>query len=143
MQRKLHVIACALLSSLALAMPAAAQQSMPQSKIKFAYETPTNPKLASIHERLKQRKVLEELQAFMVPLRLPRDLMVRLAQCGGESVPYKPQAPVTICYELIDKIEQIAVSNTNDPDLQQTVIIGGFVQATLHETAHALFDILD
>jgi Putative metallopeptidase len=143
MQRKVHVVAFALLSSLAPATPAAAQQTAPQSDIKIVYETPTNPKLTSIYTRLKQRKVLEELQAFMVPLRLPRDLTVRLAQCGSENIPYRAQVPATVCYELIDKIEQVAVSHTNDPDLQQTVIIGGFVQAMLRETAHALFDVLD
>jgi hypothetical protein len=143
MQRKIHVVAFALLLSFALATPAEAQQSTPQSNINIAYETPTNPKLTSIYTRLKQRRVLEELQAFMVPLRLPRDLTVRLAQCDSENIPYKPQTPATICYELIDKIEQVAANHTTDPDLQQTVVIGGFVQAALHETAHALFDVLD
>jgi Putative metallopeptidase len=125
MQRKIHVVAFALLLSFALATPAEAQQSTPQSNINIAYETPTNPKLTSIYTRLKQRRVLEELQAFMVPLRLPRDLTVRLAQCDSENIPYKPQTPATICYELIDKIEQVAANHTTDPDLQQTVVIGG------------------
>jgi hypothetical protein len=141
MQRKVHVVAFALLSSLAPATPAAAQQTAPQSDIKIVYETPTNPKLTSIYTRLKQRKVLEELQAFMVPLRLPRDLTVRLAQCGSENIPYRAQVPATVCYELIDKIEQVAVSHTNDPDLQQTVIIGGFVPRYCQSThvQHALY----
>ena len=37
-----------------------------------AYEEPTNAQLRPIYERLKQRAVLEELQAFLSPLRLPR-----------------------------------------------------------------------
>jgi hypothetical protein len=79
----------------------------------------------------------------MVPLRLPRELTVRVAQCGSSNLPYKPLAPATVCYELIDQIERFAASHTRDANLAQTVITGAFVQATLHETAHALFDILE
>ena len=110
MKRKLPVIAFAALSSLALAAPAAAQPSTSaiaqQSSVKIVYEPPTNTKFTPIYERLKQRRVLEELQAFMAPLRLPRELTVRIAQCGSQNLPYKPQGPATVCYELIDQIER-------------------------------------
>ena len=59
------------------------------------------------------------------------------------NLPYKPLGPATVCYELIDQIERFAASHTRDANLAQTVITGAFVQATLHETAHALFDILE
>jgi len=141
MQRKIHV-AFVLLTSIGLIIPAAAQQSPPQSNVKIAYEKPSNPKFAPIYDRLTKLRVLEELQEFMVPLRLPHDITVRIAQCGSENFPYKPQDPATVCYELIDKIERFAASHTSDANLQKIVIIGAFVQATLHETAHALFEVL-
>jgi Putative metallopeptidase len=143
MQHKNHVLAMFLLATMSLSSPAVAQQANAQSGIKIVYETPTNSKFTPIYERLKQRKVLEELQAFMAPLRLPREITVRVAQCGNENVPYKPQGPATVCYELIEKIERIAASHTKDNDLAQRVIIGGFVQALFHETALAVFDVLD
>jgi hypothetical protein len=137
----------AVLSSIMIAAGAAAQPTTqpaaPQSNVKVVYEPPTNAKFTPIYERLKQRRVLEELQAFMVPLRLPRELTVRVAQCGSPNLPYKPLGPATVCYELIDQIERFAASHTRDANLAQTVITGAFVQATLHETAHALFDILE
>jgi hypothetical protein len=141
--RKIQFVAFALLSSIALTMAAAAQTPPPQSNLKIIYEKPTAAKFAPLYDRLTKLKVLEELQAFLVPLRLPRDITVRLAQCGSENLPYKPQGPATICYELVDKIERFATAHTRDASLQQTVIIGAFVQATLHETAHAVFDVLD
>jgi len=144
MQCKIHLIAFAILGALALPVPALAQQPTGQSSLKIAYEPPTNPKFIPIYERLQQRKVLEEFQAFMAPLRLPRDITVRVAQCGGkENVPYKSPGPATVCYELVDKIEQIAATQTNDPELAQRVVIGGFVQAVLHESALAIFDVLE
>jgi len=131
-------------SAQAPAAPGPTAQTPPaQSNIKIAYEKPTNPKFAPIYDKLTKLKVLEELQAFMAPVRLPRDITVRVAQCGSENIPYKPQGPATICYELIDRIEHFAATHTRDANLQQLVIVGGFVQATLHETAHALFDVLD
>jgi hypothetical protein len=146
MKRKLPVIVFATLTSLALTAPAAAQPSTSasaqQSSVKIVYEPPTNTKFTPIYERLKQRRVLEELQAFMAPLRLPRELTVRIAQCGSQNLPYKPQGPATVCYELIDQIERFAASHTRDTNLAQTAITGGFVQAVLHETSHALFEVL-
>lgn len=102
MQRKIHIPAILLLATMSLSSPAVAQQANAQSGIKIVYETPTNLKFTPIYERLKQRKVLEELQAFMAPLRLPREITVRVAQCGNENIPYKPQGPATVCYELIE-----------------------------------------
>jgi hypothetical protein len=132
-------IAFALASSVGLTAPAMSQQS----KFKIAYEAPTNAKLRPIYEQLSQRKVLDELQDFLTPLRLPRDLTVRTAQCGTTNMAYKPQGPVTICYELVDTIEQFVANNTRDAALRQTVITGAFIQAALHETAHGIFDILE
>jgi hypothetical protein len=143
MQRTHHVVAFALLASLAATVPAAAQVGATQGSVKVAYENPKDAKFAPIHDRITKLKVLEELQAFMAPLHLPRDITVRTAQCGSENVHYKSPGPATVCYELIDKIERLAQTRTQDPIIRQTVIIGGFVQATFHETAMALFDVLE
>ena len=89
---------------------------------------------------MKNRKVLEELQQFLTPLRLPRKLTVKVDQCGAPSRPYKPQEPVTICYELIDQIEKVAAKS--EPKSRPSMIAGAFIQVVLYEVAHAMFDIL-
>jgi hypothetical protein len=89
---------------------------------------------------VKNRKVLEELQQFLAPLRLPRKLTVKIDQCGALSRPYRPQEPVTICYELIDQIEKVAAKG--DPKMRQTMIAGAFIQVVVYQVAHAMFDIL-
>jgi hypothetical protein len=101
---------------------------------------PANRNFQPIYDRVKNRKVLEELQQFLAPLRLPRKLTVKIDQCGALSRPYKPQEPVTICYELIDQIEKVAAKG--DPKMRQTMIAGAFIQVVVYQVAHAMFDIL-
>jgi hypothetical protein len=127
-----------------IAQPPPAGQSAPpaaqSSQIEIAYVPPSNRNFQPIYERVKNRKVLEDLQQFLAPLRLPRKLTVKIEQCGAPSRPYRPQGPVTICYELIDQIEKVAAKG--DPKLRQTMIAGAFIQVVVYEVAHAMFDIL-
>jgi hypothetical protein len=85
----------------AVAQPPPAGQSSPpaaqSSQIEVAYVPPSNRNFQPIYDRVKNRKVLEELQQFLAPLRLPRKLTVKIDQCGALSRPYRPQEPVTIC----------------------------------------------
>jgi len=145
-------LAFALISSAALAQPE--RHLMPAladapSKIKIEYTDPTNGELKGVQQRLKNRYVLETLREFLSALRLPRELTVRTAQCSPNAneivttLEYEPQRPVTICYELIDKIEKIAVAHTRNEDLQRKVVVGAFVQAALQETAYGIFDVLE
>jgi len=111
-------------------------------QIRVSYELPTDVKFRPIYDALRRRQVLERLQAFLSPLRLPRELMVRLAQCGAETVPYQSGGPVTICYEIVQRIVDITLENSKEPEEQTMVIDGTFVEAVLHELAHAVFDLL-
>ena len=103
------------LSSCLLANLASAQDSetlkpfRDKSMIKIEYKAPTDKKLEPIYQRLKTRAVLERMQAFLAPLRLPQPLNLVTAECGGQiELPYQPDAPVTICYEYVALIEQAA-----------------------------------
>ncbi len=90
---------------------------------------------------LTVRRPLDELRIFLAPLKLPARIKIQVDSCGAERRPYLPGNPVTICYELIQKIEKLAASIAN-PGLKQKVIVGTFVQTVLHETAYAVFDVL-
>jgi hypothetical protein len=136
------LIAFALLSPFGGFMPALAQQSPQQSQIVISYDEPTNVALRPIYQRLKQRHVLEELQAFMTPLRLPRKLTVRTAECGATTTEFKSQGPATICYEMVDFIEKLVAQNAQDQDSAQMAIAGAVIETVLHETAHGIFDVL-
>jgi Putative metallopeptidase len=135
-------VAVLTLSPALLVAPASAQAptSAQNSQVEIAYVPPANANYRPIYDRLKKLQVLEELKQFLVPLRLPRKLTVQVDQCGATTRPYKAGGPATICYELVEQIE--AVAQKADPNLQETVMVGTFVQAVFHEVAAAVLDIL-
>ncbi|HZO45499.1 MAG TPA: DUF4344 domain-containing metallopeptidase [Xanthobacteraceae bacterium] len=119
----------------------------PNPQVEIAYVEPRDARFRSIYDKLKKRQVLEQLRGFLSPLRLPRKLTVQVDQCGSPGAHYKPGAPVTICYEYIDALERAA------PDVKLRIggavftkddaMVGAFVHVVLHETARAVFDILE
>jgi Putative metallopeptidase len=111
-------------------------------QVETRYVPPSNAKFQPIYDELKHRHVLERLQAFLAPLRLPKKLTIQVAQCGAETMPYHPGGPVTICYEMVQRINDIASQNTNDSKEQALIRYGTFVEAVLHEVADAVFDLL-
>jgi hypothetical protein len=125
-----------------LAAPTFAQAptNLQNPQVDIAYVQPTNPSYRPMYERLKKLQVLEELQQFLVPLKLPRKLTVQVDQCGATSRPYQPGGPATVCYELVEQIETAAAKA--DPSLREVVIVGTFVQAVFHEVASAVLDVL-
>lgn len=121
----------------------------PNPQVEISYVPPTNAAFTPIYTALKDRKVLETLQRFLAPLKLPsgRKLEIRAAQCGHAAVDYQPGAPVTMCYEYIAQIEQLAprspVALEQGEVTREEAINGPVVQGLLHEVAVAVFDLLD
>ena len=114
------------------------------SQVDVVYAEPQNPQFLPIRDRLMRRQVLEQLRLFLSPLRLPRKLLVQIDQCNAEQRPYQPGGPVTICYEYVAKVDQIAPRNAPAGGLpRETMIVGAFIQAVLHDVAVATFDILE
>jgi hypothetical protein len=112
------------------------------AQVRISYESPSDAKYSTFYDGLKRRQVLERLQGFLVPLRLPVPLTVTLAQCGAERKPYQSGGPVTICYELVQRIIDITNQKTKDLSEQTLIVDGTFVEAVLHEVALAVFDLL-
>ena len=93
-----------------MAAPVLAQTSdLTNSKIGFAYIAPKTEKYIPIMERLKKRRVLEQLSEFVSPLRLPHKFSLVTAECGEANAYYdRSQWSLTLCYELIEDINRIA-----------------------------------
>jgi hypothetical protein len=130
------------------ALPAAAQaQAQPPAattgdQIRISYGVPKNPAHQPIYERLQKRRVLEDFRDFLAPLKLPKPLTIKIESCGVVNAYYSSGA-VTICYEYIAWIHQVAqqVTLSNEISLEDAVV-GPFVDVLLHEVAHAIFDLL-
>jgi hypothetical protein len=128
-----------------LAAPAIAEPAseLLNSKVATAYVEPLDPKHRPIYERLKKRQVLEQLQQFLAPLRLPRTLTVKVEGCRGMVNAWYLDASVTLCYEYIDYIRRLAPTNTTAEGVTpEDAVVGSFVEVVLHELSHAVFDML-
>jgi hypothetical protein len=139
------MIAFALLCPMMSGPSARAQVAtlMENSQIEPRYVRPANPRFVPIYDRLRKRRVLEELKQFLAALRLPRKLVVQFDTCGANSRPYKPGGAVTVCYELVDRIETLATQRAqSNARLREMVVTGGVIQDVLTETADAVFDVL-
>jgi len=130
------------------AVPAMAQGAA-TSNIQISYEEPRNNVLRPVYDRLRQRQVLERAQKFLSPLRLPRPLTVRTAQCGGVSLPYQPAQVVTLCYEFVAQVEKQAPPPSDVNVIgaafvtRNMAIVGPVVHALLHDVSRAVFDMLE
>lgn len=112
--------------------------------VDIAYREPADAQFRPIRERLMKRKVLEQLRLFLSPLKLPRRLMVQIDQCNVENRAYEPGGPVTICYEYIARVEQIAITKSQPGGIpSEVMIVGAFVQAVLHQVSLAVFDVFE
>jgi hypothetical protein len=133
-----------------LATPAVAQAPVAPAatepvggQVRIVYGEPKSAAHRLISERLQKRRVLEDLQEFLSPLKLPQPLTIKMEACNGIVNAYYSNQAVTICYEYIEWIHQIArkVTLTNEITLGDA-IVGPFVDVLLHEVAHAIFDLL-
>jgi hypothetical protein len=84
------------------------------------------------------------LQKLLSPFRLPRTLKVSLAGCDGEADAFYGDDAITICYEYISELWKNMPAETTEAGIApMDTIIGPLVDTSLHEFAHALFDMLN
>jgi len=134
-----------------LLVASVSQPALPQTPVlrgvtgvQIEYKEPINPAHRPIYERLKKRQVLEQYKEFMSPLRLERALNVGLQGCNGQINAFYQPGRIIYCYELIAHMQrQIAETNVLPGFRREDAIVGGFVSTLLHETGHAIFNLLD
>jgi hypothetical protein len=119
-------------------------QVLQNSKIEINYEEPKNPVHRPIYERLKKRQVLEQLKAFLAPLRLPKKLAITTLDCGEVNAWYNKVRGLLLCYEYFHDLEtKIAKEQLPAGYNKADALVGGFLGVTFHELGHAVFDILE
>lgn len=119
--------------------------TMGNPNIDIEYVEPKGPIYRPIYERLKKRKILEELREFLAPLQLgDKRMSIKIDACGDTIDEMRPALPATICYEYIHLVEQYAPKDKTALGVSRAdVIAGAFVLVTLHEVANAVFDVLN
>jgi hypothetical protein len=141
--RVLRTALAGALGALAMTSTALAQPGPSTGAVRIAYGEPRSPEHRAIYQRLQQRRVLEDFRDFLSPLRLPAPLTVKTEDCRGMVNAWYASRTITICYEYVEWIHEIArkVTISNDISLEDAVI-GPFVDVLLHELAHAIIDML-
>jgi hypothetical protein len=139
-------LAAALVVAVAgLAAPAAAQTPAdPEPRaVRIVYGEATTPVHQAILARLKKRAVLEELQEFLSPLRLPAPLTIKTQSCNGLVNAWYATNTITFCYDLIEFMRKVAPTETTPEGLTpENAVAGAFIDIMLHELSHAVFDVL-
>jgi Putative metallopeptidase len=111
------------------------------NRIEIEYVTPKNAAHEHIYRLMRERKVLERFKEYLSPLRLPRDLLLKVEGCDGVVNAWYDEDAVTVCYEYLDSILQNAPEQTTPTGVtRMDAVIGPLVDVFLHETGHAVFD---
>ena len=142
--KPLAALLAALCTICIFAAPAAAQSAPGGAgRVRVAYLPPKKPAHQALHQLLKEHRALEKLQQLLSPFRLPRTLTIKMEDCGGELNAWYLDDAVTVCYEYMDDIWSNAPKATTSAGVTPIdAVLGPLYDVVLHETAHALFDLL-
>ena len=138
-----RLILCGVVFVLAVLAASAAQaQALRTKRIDIQYAVPKNEKLKAVYEVVKKAQTLEKIRHLLSPLRLPRRLLLKTEDCGGESNAWYDGEAVTVCYEYLDDVWKNAPSGTTPAGIAPIdTLVGPVVDVFLHEVGHAVFDL--
>jgi len=115
----------------------------PPNRVNVSYVLPKNPAHQPIYEQLKEIRFLERLRQFLTPFRLPRVLLVKVEGCDGDANAFYENNVITICYEIIEQLENTMPAETTAAGVEPIdAVAGPLFDTGLHEFGHALFDML-
>jgi len=144
--------------------PAAAQSTQQPDRVVIVaedndggYRATRSKSYATVRDRVIKARMLERLRDFLSPVRLPRSIGVRAEECAGgeDASPFYNSADrtITICYQFITLAEtmtdKVMAAVTKDPKrypfpITRDEFLWGLIGGVLlHESGHALFDVLD
>ncbi len=138
-------LVAAALAAAAPALPAAPPQPAGRTaQVKIRYEEPKDPAHRPLYDSVREGKILETFADVLAAVKLPRPLTLRFASCDGTSNAwYDPDdQTVTFCWEFVSELERAAGGAARYGIPKEDATYGTVVYLMLHETSHALFDLL-
>ncbi len=134
---------CAFGLALSLTGAVSAQPAVPASVVATIYEAPKNPAHQPVLDLLREKRALEKAAEFYRLFRLPRPLTLKAKGCDGEIDAWFENDEITICYEYVAYVLDIA-RDPKRPDWvsENDALVGPVIDLFLHEGGHAIFDYL-
>jgi len=120
----------------------------PTGRIHIAYEAPKNIEHQTVHDLVKERHALENVQKIFSPFRLSVDMTIKTVGCDGVSNAWyqriDKQPTVSLCYEYLQEIWQSMPKEATPAGITPSdALVGQLFFAMAHELGHAMFDIFD
>ncbi len=114
-------------------------------QIDFEYAEPKDKQHAELYAALKQMRMLEQIQDFLSPIRLPKRIMIRVQGCDGVPTAKfdSDTATITVCYEYFNIIRKQLPKIQQQGLTARDAMVGPTVDMLLHEFGHALLRVLD
>jgi hypothetical protein len=144
LRRSVRPLGCAALLLICASIPNPSLAAAPAPRVRIEYRKPQNPAHEPLYVEARERRLLEQFAEVFSILRLPRTLTLAVAGCDGTSNAwYEPtDTTITFCYEYLADIKQLASSKPHPNVPLQDVRDGPVVFVMLHESGHAVFDLL-
>jgi Putative metallopeptidase len=120
------------------------QRVEPAASIRFEYRKPKDPAHEPLYAHMREQQFLERLAEVLAVVHLPRPLTLTFRGCDGTSNAWysEEDATITFCYEYLADIHTAAAGQKPESVSMRDAIDGPTVFIMLHETAHAVFDLL-
>jgi len=133
--------AAVIVTLFAAGAPASARSK--SNQIQYEYVPPKDPAHQAIYDQMKQGRALENLQELLSPLRLPYPLKLTVAGCDGVPNAWYSNEVVKVCYELLAEFLKHASKQELPMGITRAdTILGPVLDVFLHETGHAVYDML-
>ena len=118
------------------------QADLQPNRIRIEYEQPSSEELKPVYWVMLRRRPLQRVREIFSPLRLPVELTVRTKECGVSNAWYQ-RPTITLCYEYMREMQQMAPKQTSENGITPVdAIVGQFLYTASHEMGHAVFDLL-
>ncbi|HKY87833.1 MAG TPA: DUF4344 domain-containing metallopeptidase [Pseudorhodoplanes sp.] len=128
--------------------PAFAQIPVDDPRLKtnqfdIQYVEPKNPAHIPIYEMKKKSRILEGLQEFLSPFRLPKRITIKIEGCDGVINSYFEVDTIKICYEYLDYMQKHTPKSVRQGLTPHDALIGPTLDVFLHEWGHGIVRVLD
>jgi len=119
------------------------QADLQPNRIRIEYEQPESAELQPVYWVMMRRRPLQRVREIFSPVRLPVELTVRMKECGVSNAWYQ-RPTITLCYEYIREMQQMAPKETSENGITPVdAVVGQFLFTASHEMGHAVFDLLN